>query len=1039
MDNGTKFTGGPGDDTFFSNYDVVAAAHTLSGLDALDGGLGADTLSITDSNGGNVDVSLPTYVKNIETLSVQSTSTLSGNAADVSGWAGLTSASFTVKGAVQTLTAAATTSLTASNTGGGLTTAGGLSQTVTVKGGALTSSGSTGAVVATSNSQAGNNATINGGTTVSFAGNDVTTGTVTIGTTSAPSGAVSVTSNGNYTDGANVTLGDITVKGGSTVGVTQKSGITAAESAAAVDDASNFTVTLSAVHITGTSATTAVTVTQDAAVSEVNDDSTGIGVIGVTNGDVDVTDVNAASTTAAGTITSVTLSNFGNATLNSGALATIDLRGTGTSLSVTQGALTTATTTTQALRVNGLTTSGTVTLDTDITTLNVDSSTAASTINSLVAAGAKAVSVSGNANLTLTGQTLTAATQITNSGTGNLTLGSALATSTAYTGGTGNDTITLAASHAAAVATGAGDDTVTIGGAFASGGSADAGAAGTDTLVLADSVAVTVSSSTTFAGLISNFERLSLTGTTDADQTVDLANLDSLNYIKVAGVDTGNTLSLTNVASGVTLVANSGTAGTLLASLAVGGTSDVANVSVSASTAKTVTGLTLTGFETVNFATDDSATTATGIAHIVTTLTDANAKTITVSGDAGLAIGTFAGTALTSFDASNVTKGAVTFATANLAAAATLSGGEGSDTIDATSAATAAVSLSGNGGNDVLTGGTKGDVISGGTGDDILYGLGGADVLTGGTGADIFAYIVASPTHSNGVNQDTIADFVAGTDKIGLDGTSITYLGEAAGYGAVLTSLTGSTPEAVLDSTTGVLYINLGSDNVLDTKDITIKLTGITDLSQSDFVGLALAAGSTITGTSSADVIQGRDGADTLNGLAGADAISGGAGVDTITPGAGIDTVTTGSGADIVIMDQVLTANRDVITDFTGGAGGDELRFDISDLGLAGPTEYVGAIGGLAVDSSDEIAILTAVGYATDEAAETAVAGRVTTDGLDIVFAYFNTTDNTVHVVYDADAGVDGTGTAVLIGQITNVTTQAGLDAFTTANIGSQA
>jgi len=1031
--------GGTGADTISSDYDVLGQAHTLSGLDNIDGGDGIDTLNITDSHGGSIDVSLPSSVENVEIVNVTTVNTLSGNAADVSGWTGLTAANFTVKGAVQTLTVADTTALTASNSGGGLTVVDGLSQTVTTKGGALTASGSVGAVTATSNSQAGNNAVINGGTSVTFTGKDVTTGTVTIGTTVAPSGAVSVTSNGNYTDGANVTLGDITVKGGSTITVTQTSGITATEADAAVDDASNFTVTLSDVHVTGTSATTSVTVTQDAAEDEVDDDTTGIGVIGVANGDVDITDVNAASATKAGSIASITLNSFGASIINSSALATINLSGTGTSLTAVQGALTTATTTTQTLNVTGLTTTGVVTLDTDITTLNVVAAGSASTINSLVAAGAHAVNISGSANLTLTGQTLTSATSVTSTSTANVTLGSALETATAYTGAAGVDTITLAASHAAAVATGGGNDVVTIGGAFATGGSVDAGDGTADTLTLADTVAVTVSSSTTFAGKISNFERLSLTGTADADQTVDMANLDSLNYIKVAGVDTGNTLSLTNVASGVTLVANSGTAGTLLASLATGGSADVANVSVSASSAKTLTGLTLTGFETINFATDDSATTATGIAHIVTTLTDANAKTITVAGDAGLTIGTFAGTALTSFDASGVTKGAVTFATANLAAAAALSGGAGDDSLDATSAATAAVTLNGNGGNDDLIGGSKGDVIDGGTGDDYIYGLGGADKLTGGTGADVFGYIVASPTASNGANQDTITDFVAGTDKIGLDGTSITYLGEADGYGAVMTSLTAATPEAVLDSSTSTLYINLNNDNVLDTNDIVIKLTSVTDLSQSDFVGLALAAGSTVTGTSSADVIQGRGGADTLNGNAGADTMYGGAGADTFTGGTGIDTITTGSGADIVILNQVLTANRDIITDFTGGAGGDELRFDISDLGLAGGTEYVGAIGALAVDSSEEVVILTGAGYATDEAAETAVAGRVTTDGLDMVIVYFNTTDNTAHVIYDADAGVDGTGTSVLIAQLTGITTQAALDAFTTANIGTQA
>ena len=65
-----------------------------------------------------------------------------------------------------------------------------------------------------------------------------------------------------------------------------------------------------------------------------------------------------------------------------------------------------------------------------------------------------------------------------------------------------------------------------------------------------------------------------------------------------------------------------------------------------------------------------------------------------------------------------------------------------------------------------------------------------------------------------------------------------------------------------------------------------------------------------------------------------------------------------------------------------------------------------------------EVVVLTAVGYATDELAEDAIAARVTTDGLDLVFIYFNTTDNTAHIVHDTNAGVDGTGTTTLIGTV---------------------
>jgi len=157
----------------------------------------------------------------------------------------------------------------------------------------------------------------------------------------------------------------------------------------------------------------------------------------------------------------------------------------------------------------------------------------------------------------------------------------------------------------------------------------------------------------------------------------------------------------------------------------------------------------------------------------------------------------------------------------------------------------------------------------------------------------------------------------------------------------------------------------------------------------------------------------------------------------TITGTSKADTITLGAGADVVVFKSA--ASSDTIGSFTAAAGGDELRFDISDFSLAGGDEYVGAVGALDVDSSKEIVVLTGAGYATDEAAEDAIANRVTTNGQDVVAVYFNTTDNTAHVIYDADAGVDGTGTVVLIGQISNITTQAILDTLTTANIGSQA
>ena len=61
-----------------------------------------------------------------------------------------------------------------------------------------------------------------------------------------------------------------------------------------------------------------------------------------------------------------------------------------------------------------------------------------------------------------------------------------------------------------------------------------------------------------------------------------------------------------------------------------------------------------------------------------------------------------------------------------------------------------------------IAGSGTADAIEGGSGNDILYGLGGNDVLTGNGGSDQFRF-------SDWNSTDTIQDFVAGQDKIGLE------------------------------------------------------------------------------------------------------------------------------------------------------------------------------------------------------------------------------------------------------------------------------
>jgi len=74
--------------------------------------------------------------------------------------------------------------------------------------------------------------------------------------------------------------------------------------------------------------------------------------------------------------------------------------------------------------------------------------------------------------------------------------------------------------------------------------------------------------------------------------------------------------------------------------------------------------------------------------------------------------------------------------------------------------------LNGGAGDDGLDGGEGDDALEGGAGDDTLEGGAGADVLTGGAGADVFVFRA-----TDGVVDDTIADFEDGTDSVQIQGS----------------------------------------------------------------------------------------------------------------------------------------------------------------------------------------------------------------------------------------------------------------------------
>lgn len=762
-------------DTFIAGESAGTTTFTVG--DQIDGGAGNDTLNWVQT-AAITAVPVASKVTSVETVNVTSGSDITLDT--TSSFADTTALNTNTSGANQTITAAATQNVTA---------------TVAL--------------------QAANAVAVNGGNNVTINATGVTTGTTTVGATTAAAGNVTVTSTGaTLADGAadtTQTQGAIGVTGGSKVNVTTTGTVSGGSDN--VDDA----LTLSAVNVTGNASTTEVTVTQTAAQTQVTG-AAGVGRAAIVNGAVTITDANATSATAAGTIATVSLNSYGNSTVNSGALTTLNLAGTGGTLGVTAGALTTPVVDTLGLNVNGLT-GGVITLDADYKTLNLAGNTAASTIANVTGTGVTALNISGDANVTLTAQTLAAAKNITVTNTAGAALGTALANDVLFTGGAGADSISIGATTKA-INMGAGDDVVTLSsGTLGAGGSLNGGE-GVDTLV-----ANTDGSAFVADPAFGGFEVLRVAGAA-AKGSHNASGFTALEIGATAAV-VGATTTFTGVAAGTGLTVLGNPAGDTTVTLAnATGTNDSFGLTLKSDGALTAGSVTLAGVETVNITNTDTDTTA----HTNTlTLAATSAKDVVVTGNAGLNL-TNANAAITNFDASGVT-GAATDAAA---LAVTF--------ISANTTVGENVTIKGGSGNDSLTGSaTANDTIYGNDGADTLVYTGRADVFHGGAGADIFEVNAlgtktAFLTIADADSTDTIdfADILKGNDvfvgaKVTLGGAATLdeYLNVAATGGNGTNTLV---KWFQFESNTYIVVDNTATDAFTAT-DAVVQLTGAIDLS----------------------------------------------------------------------------------------------------------------------------------------------------------------------------------------------------------------
>jgi len=361
-------------------------------------------------------------------------------------------------------------------------------------------------------------------------------------------------------------------------------------------------------------------------------------------------------------LTTATISgNSGAATVTGKAVATVNLADTDQDLTIVNA------TNDHAITVNLEDVSNSKITDANAKTVTVNYTGADSEDTELVFAKATSLTIGGDA--AVTGLILQSANQaaglaITVTNTAGVEIADQLKNDVTFTGGAGADSVKIGATTKA-IAMGAGDDVVIISAGPATGGTIDGGA-GDDTLKMTATLADTLDGNTDFNGEVSGFERLHLTGATT--QTLNLSNLDGISAIIAEG--DGDTLTIDNLASGGSFEFRDASTETVInVKDAATGTADVLNVRLSSDGNLVAGKLTANDVETVNIAiidTDDSTVNSNTLELVANKVTAIN-----VSGNGGLTL-TNISTTLTSFDASGVTEGAVTWATGALAAAATI-------------------------------------------------------------------------------------------------------------------------------------------------------------------------------------------------------------------------------------------------------------------------------------------------------------------------------------------------------------------------------
>ena len=518
--------------------------------------------------------------------------------------------------------------------------------------------------------------------------------------------------------------------------------------------------------------------------------------------------------------------------------------------------------------------------------------------------GLKSIKVTETAGLTLNHNagTTNAITSVDTTGTTGTTTITILGDKATYAGGAGVDNVTIGNAGTAiskSVSLGGGDDKLTLVGAVATPTANLDGGTGTNTIAMNNASAVDVTKNGNFAAKIDNFQKLEITDKQTTAGTINLANLDNINYVISKGSD-----SATAAATKTTF--------TLDVSAATATNTDTVVFTYAPATTKTYT-FTGTIANATPFATTlygliladqpnsgGSGWVATGVSGSKITFEAATAG----------ALATPAAGAFVFNDVDGGTSGAATFATTQVTAGANQGSAVLAQTIDKMAS----------GGTLELVGASAGVIVqvtdaTTGTADVLNIVANAADAANLGK-------VVANKVETINVEaKDTITGTDVSTNTLQIDGDKATTVNVKGAGNLTLTFSADSKALTLVDGSTATGKLNITSVKN-DGENLVIK-GGLGD--------------DTLTSAGQNDKLFGGDGKDTLKaaGTIALVELSGGAGIDSF---------------DVSLAQSKTAASVVRITDFAVGetikfsAGADAsflgTKFEMT--GAAGLSDYVG-------------------------------------------------------------------------------------------------